>query len=268
MHFLELISLLIVFIGSVRSLEGKGSSSSSDGNLTFYLDSRDVSIKFNESQGQPLPSQFEVVVNGPVHLVANFLMSKDGKLYAQSNGKLGFAVLKKKLQDNFSLVRFFKVYILLFEFHSKIFSVQIAIIDSDDDYIYNLISLRKLSSQSANHDYLLIKQSKELNETFHGIREHLLTSHQRAKRANPATGQPFNLNIGVMIVTDYSIYLKHQQYLQTTTSGAILTHMKIYFAYYINELNKRLNAVLSADADLRLNLVVVGTQFLTVIKHI
>lgn len=55
----------------------------------------------------------------------------------------------------------------------------------------------------------------------------------RSKRAQ-ANGQPFDLYVEVLVVTDYSIYQDNIEYAQTSDVNLVFLYMKTYFAHYIN----------------------------------
>lgn len=69
------------------------------------------------------------------------------------------------------------------------------------------------------------KEDEKLNESDEKLRD------KRAQR----NGQPFNLYVEVLIVTDYTIYEDHQNYAQTNDQNLVFLYMRIYFAHYINE---------------------------------
>lgn len=62
-------------------------------------------------------------------------------------------------------------------------------------------------------------------------------SPERYVRAQP-NGQPFDLYVEVLVVTDYTIYEDHQNFAQTTDQNLVFLYMRTYFAHYINGVNK------------------------------
>ena len=46
--------------------------------------------------------------------------------------------------------------------------------------------------------------------------------------------QTVSLYIETLLVTDYSIYLDHQRYANTTNQDLVLLHMRIYFSHVFN----------------------------------
>lgn len=55
----------------------------------------------------------------------------------------------------------------------------------------------------------------------------------RTKRAQ-ANGQPFDLYLEVLVVTDYTIFVDHKEYAQTDDVSLVFLYMRTYFAHYIN----------------------------------
>jgi hypothetical protein len=48
-----------------------------------------------------------------------------------------------------------------------------------------------------------------------------------------AVKNPANAYVELLVVTDYSIYLAHQQYANSSNATFVLLQMKIYFAHLI-----------------------------------
>ncbi len=82
------------------------------------------------------------------------------------------------------------------------------------------------------------------------------------KRSN--NGQPFNLYIEVLLVTDKTIYNDHRVYANTNDQNLVFLHMRSYFSHYMNGVNERYSNALSADPDIRLNIILTNFLILTV----
>jgi hypothetical protein len=77
-------------------------------------------------------------------------------------------------------------------------------------------------------------------------------------------GQPINLYVEALVVTDTSIYDDHSRFLNTTDQILIFTHMRMYFAHLIKGVNQRFSNTFANDPDLRINVVLRNFLFLTV----
>lgn len=74
----------------------------------------------------------------------------------------------------------------------------------------------------------LLKKSK-LTEKLHQYED----PWKRNKRAMQ-NGQPFQLSVELLIVTDPSIYLDHQRFANTTNQNLVFIEMKAYYAHLVN----------------------------------
>jgi hypothetical protein len=53
----------------------------------------------------------------------------------------------------------------------------------------------------------------------------------KIKRAGSAG--PVNIYVEVAVVTDFSVYLAHQTYAQSTDQAVVFTEMRVYYAHLI-----------------------------------
>lgn len=53
-------------------------------------------------------------------------------------------------------------------------------------------------------------------------------------------GQPINLFVELLVVTDLTVYEYHRRYIGTEDQGVIFSQMRIYYAHLINGVNKKI----------------------------
>lgn len=87
---------------------------------------------------------------------------------------------------------------------------------------------------------------------------------EKQKRAAP-NGQPFNLFLEVLLVTDHSIYEDHVRFAGTNDTDLVFLYMRTYFAHYFNGINQRFQNSFANDPDLRVTIKLTNFLFLTVI---
>ena len=59
-----------------------------------------------------------------------------------------------------------------------------------------------------------------------------LKKQNKFKRA--VNGQPVNLYVETLIVTDLTVFEDHKRFAQSTDTNVVFQHMRIYFAHLIN----------------------------------
>ena len=59
-------------------------------------------------------------------------------------------------------------------------------------------------------------------------------SSKSRNNARSVSGQPLNLFVETLVVTDESIYSKHQALSGSTDSNVVFQHMRIYYAHSIH----------------------------------
>lgn len=86
----------------------------------------------------------------------------------------------------------------------------------------------------------------------------------RSKRA--LNGQPINLYVELLLVTDNTIYLDHQKFAQITDRNLTFQFMKIYYSHFFNGVNQHYQNSLVNDPDLRIITKLKNFIFYTVSK--
>lgn len=80
-------------------------------------------------------------------------------------------------------------------------------------------------------------------------------------------GNPFELSLELLIVTDSSVFNAHRNFIGISNTDVVFLHMRHYFAHLIHGVNQRYQNSLSQDPDLRINIVLTNFLFLTVSKY-
>ena len=62
----------------------------------------------------------------------------------------------------------------------------------------------------------------------------LITSNKSTKIKRSSNGNPFDLYLEVLIVTDKTIFNDHVRFASTNDTSLVFLHMRTYFAHYIN----------------------------------
>lgn len=58
------------------------------------------------------------------------------------------------------------------------------------------------------------------------------------RKKRTLNGEPVQLYVETLIVTDYSVYNDHQRITKSTDQNVVFQHMKLYFSHVINGVNK------------------------------
>ena len=96
------------------------------------------------------------------------------------------------------------------------------------------------------------------------LKEHQERPMNRYRRA--VNGQPITLYVELLLVTDYSIYVKMQTFSGLTAQNDTFSFMHIYYTHLINAVNQRFATSLATDADLRIIIKITKFLFLLVRK--
>ncbi|RMZ95225.1 A disintegrin and metallo ase with thrombospondin motifs 3-like [Brachionus plicatilis] len=99
-------------------------------------------------------------------------------------------------------------------------------------------------------------------QNLEALRKKIISKNLNAKKL-AKSGEPVELDVEVLVVTDVSVYLAHKAFLKTTSQSLVLDYMKIYYSHVINNVNKLFKNSFSDDADLRINIKATNFLFLT-----
>lgn len=88
------------------------------------------------------------------------------------------------------------------------------------------------------------------------------TIKPRAKRA--VNGQPIELNVELLLVTDTSVLDKFQKLAATTDDQKVFALMRHYYSHLINGVNQRYQESLANDPDMKINIVLTSLLIITV----
>lgn len=58
------------------------------------------------------------------------------------------------------------------------------------------------------------------------------------RKKRTLNGEPVQLYVETLIVTDLSVYNDHQRITKSTDQNVVFQHMKLYFSHVINGVNK------------------------------
>ena len=64
---------------------------------------------------------------------------------------------------------------------------------------------------------------------------------EKGKFKRSLNGQPFNLFIELLVVTDLTVFQDQSTFAQSTDTNIVFTYMKAYFAHYINGVSNYTN---------------------------
>ncbi len=90
------------------------------------------------------------------------------------------------------------------------------------------------------------------------------TNSRNKKRKVTGQSSITQFNVETLVVTDYSLYLDHQRYANSTNQDLVLVHMRIYFSHVFNGVNQRFLNTFEFDQDMRLSIVIKGFLIQTV----
>jgi hypothetical protein len=77
------------------------------------------------------------------------------------------------------------------------------------------------------------KINLSMNDDYDEINDSITMRERRAQ----TNGQPFDLYLELLIVTDPTIYFDHQIYTQTNNTDLVFIEMQAYFAHYVVGVN-------------------------------
>ncbi|RNA12759.1 A disintegrin and metallo ase with thrombospondin motifs 3-like [Brachionus plicatilis] len=116
---------------------------------------------------------------------------------------------------------------------------------------------------SQNLDYIISPETfAKINNTIRFLFQKWSSSRKKTGRVG-LDGQPINLYVELLVVTDSSVYDYHRRFIGTDDQSLIFSQMRIYYAHLINGINQRYTNSLMNDPDLKIFIVLKNYLFLT-----